>query len=348
MAPQNEFNSFSLINYIWKWRKLFLIICCATAVLSFFFSTSLFIPPKFKATTIIYAPRTNSVSKILMSDNNSNERLDIKAYAMEEETEQMMQILHSREIKDMLIEKYDLVNYYGIGTNRKGWQTKLYEAVEGAVDIKRTKFGAISITVKDWSPERAAQMANDVASELDTIKNKIERERAAAACLALQNQIDEAERQRMVLVDSLSRLAENGVFTYELQTERIMQQYAIALREGNTAGVQRLKQEIEKLEKWGPLAFTLRQEQFYLGEQIVLSKMRLMGAQMDFSAIMPIKFVIEKAVAPDKKFYPKKLIISIISTMGAFILTLMTLLIIDKIRREINIDCKPNDTAQQE
>ena len=348
MNNQNEFNSFSLINYIWKWRKLFLIVCGAAGILAFVFSTKTFIRPQFKATTIVYAPRTNVVSKNLMSDNNANERLDVKAYAIEEETEQMMQILHSRDIKDVLIERYDLINYYGIDMNRNGWKTKLYETVEGFIDIKRTKFGAIAITVSDWDPERAAQMANDIASELDTIKNKIERERAAAACLALQNQIEEAERQRMALVDSLSQLAKNGVFTYELQTERVMQQYAIALREGNAAGVQRLKQELEKLEKWGSLAFTLRQEQFYLGEQIVLSKMRLMGAQMDLSAVMPVKFVIEKAVAPDKKSYPKKLIIAIISTIGAFILTLMTLLIVDKIRREINIERKSNDTNKQE
>ncbi len=67
----------------------------------------------------------------------------------EEETEQMMQILNSREIKDMLIDRYDLANYYGITPNMKGWQSKLYEAVEGAVDIKRTKYGAIAISVKD-------------------------------------------------------------------------------------------------------------------------------------------------------------------------------------------------------
>jgi len=348
MDNKNEFNSFSLINYIWKWRKLFLIICCTAAVLSFAFSTRWFIRPQFKATTIIYAPRTNSVSKILMSNNNSNERLDIKAYAVEEETEQMMQILNSREIKDALIEKYDLVNYYGIKTDRKGWKTKLYEAVEGFVRIERTKYGAISITVNDWNPNQAAQMANDIASELDTIKNKIEHERAVAAYMVLKNQIAEAEVQRKFLVDSLAKLAENGVFSYENQSERVMQQYAIAIKEGNTAAMQRLKKELEKLEKWGPLAFSMEQEQTFLSEQIVYSKMRLMAAQMDLSAVMPIKFVIEKAVAPDKKSYPKKMIISMISTIGAFILTLMTLLFIDKIRKEIHIDSKPNDTAKQE
>jgi capsular polysaccharide biosynthesis protein len=327
---------------------LFLIICVAAGILSFVFSTKTFIRPQFKATTVIYAPRTNSVSKILMSDNLVNERLEVRAYAIEEETEQMMQILNSREVKDMLIERYDLVNYYGINIYRGGWKAKLYEAVDGALDIKRTRYGAIAIHVTDWDPERAAQMANNIASELDTIKNRIERDRAVAACEVLENQIKEAEWQRKLLADSLRTLAENGVFAYELQSERVIQQYAIAVREGNNAGMQRLQKELEKLEKWGPIAFALRQEQVYLSEKIGFSKMRLMAAQMDLSGIMPVKFVIEKAIASDKKVYPKKLIIAIVSTIGAFIVTLMTLLFIDKIRREININCKPNDTAKQE
>ena len=92
----NEFNSFGLIRFIWKWRKMLIIVSFAAAVLSF--GASMLIKPQFKSTSIIYAPRTNSVSKILVNEQNYNERLDIKAYAVEEETEHMIQILNSREI----------------------------------------------------------------------------------------------------------------------------------------------------------------------------------------------------------------------------------------------------------
>jgi len=344
MNSKTEFNSFSLLNYLWKWRKLFIIVCGAAAVLSFFFSTEIFIRPKYKATTIIYAPRTNSVSKTLLNPNNVNERLEIKAYAIEEETEQMMQILHSREIKDILIERYDLQNHYDIKPNSKYWQTKLYETIENAIEIKRTKYGAIAITVKDWCPELAAKMANDIASELDTIKNKIEYERALAACKVLETNIIEGEQQRQKLADTLEVLAKNGIYVYDVQVERVIQQLAIALAQGNAAGVQRLQKEIEKLEKFGTLSLSLRREQIYLSDQIALSKTRLLAAQMDLSGIMPVKFVIEKAIVPDKKFYPKKLMISIMSTFGAFVVTLMTLLFVDKIRREVNIDCTPNNS----
>lgn len=348
MQEKNEFNSFSLINYIWQWRKLFFILCGAAGVLSIIFTLKPFIPPQFTATTIIYAPRTNSVSKILNNENNINERLDIKAYAIEEETEQMMQILNSREIKDVLIERYDLASYYGIKTTRKAWKAKLYETLEGFVNIKRTRYGAISISVTDWNPQRAAQMANDIASELDTIKNRIEHERALAACVALEVLIKEAEAKRQVIADSLDVYAKNGVFVLDFQIERVIQQYAIALAQGNMAGVQRLQKELEKLEKYGHAANALRREQFYLSDQIGVAKMKLLNAQMDYYGTMPVKFVIEKAVAPDKKSYPKKIIFGLLATIGTFIVTLIVLLIMDKIKKEIITEEHPNHLEKTE
>ena len=348
MDTKNNFDSFSLINYIWQWRKLFLIVCGAAGLLTIFFTSKIFISPQFTATTVIYAPRTNSLSKIFTNENNINERLDIKAYAVEEETEQMMQILNSREIKDVLIERYDLINYYGIKTNKKAWKAKLYETVDGFIKIKRTQYGAITISASDWNPEQAAKIANDIASELDTIKNRIERERARAACKALEIQIKEAEGQRKIIEDSLDIIAKKGVFILDFQIERVMQQYAIALANGNMAGVQRLQKELEKLEKWGHTSNALRREQFYLSDQIGFMKVRLLNAQMDSYGTMPVKFVIEKAVAPDKKSYPKKLIFAIGTTIATFFLILIILLFIDKIKKEIIVDNNPTNTEKKE
>jgi len=339
---KTEFNSFSLINYIWRWRKLFLFVCGAAGVLAIFFSSKIFIPPQFTAKTIIYAPRTNAVSKILTGENIQNERFDIKAYAVEEETEHLMQILNSREIKDMLIDRYDLISYYGIKTNRKAWKAKLYETLEGFMKITRTQYGAITITATDWNPERAAQMANDIVAELDTIRNRIEHERALAAYNIIENQIREAETQRTQITDSLKKLAEKGILAYEFQSERVMQQYAIAIAQGNMAGAERLRKEIEKLEKWGPIAFSLRQEQLLLSENVAFLKTKLLNAKADLSGKMPVKFVIEKAVAPDKKSYPKIMIIAILSSLGTFFVLLTALLVFDKIKKEIQLESEPN------
>ena len=115
--PQNTYNSFSLLRFmVGKW-KIFLIVFVVAAVLSFIAAS--LIRPKYRATAVVYAPRTNAVSKILLDENINNERLDIKAYAIEEETEQMMEVLGSRDIKDSLIQKFDLLKHYHLNKDQK-------------------------------------------------------------------------------------------------------------------------------------------------------------------------------------------------------------------------------------
>jgi LPS O-antigen subunit length determinant protein (WzzB/FepE family) len=346
-----EYNSFSLIGFIWKWRYPLLIICAVAAILSFTFSTKIFIRPKFKSTAIIYAPRTNSVAKILLNEQNYNEKLDMKAYAVEEETEQMMQILNSRGIQNALIKKFNLSTHYDIDTTQQYWKTKLYKAITNNVKIKRTEYGAIAIIVTDWDPKIAADIANEITYQLDTVKNKIEYERAASAFALLQKQDKEISAEIKRIDDSLSIIMEHGVFDFESQSERVTQQYAIAVAQGNVAATQRLQAELNKLSTWGPTSEALSGMLFNFREYQVLCKSKMMDAKMDMEAQMPVKFVIEKATPSDKKDYPKKSVIVIISTLSAFIVAVLALLTMENIKKNNrvtvqNINCEDKEGSK--
>ena len=330
----NDFNSFGLIRFMWQWRILLIAVSITAAILSFIFSMPCFITPQFKSTAVVYAPRTNSVSKILTNEQNYNERLDIKAYAVEEETEQMMQILNSREMQDKLIETFNLSVHYDIDSTKKYWKTKLYKTVKNKVDIKRTEFGAISITVADHDSQFAANMANEITGQLDTIKNRIEYERAKAAYQLLAQQVVEMDAEIKRIDDSLRALGEKGVLMLEKQSDRLSQQYAIAVAQGNQAAMSRLEKEIEKVALWGPTVLSLQNEQLEYSHFKALCKSKMLDAKMDMDGGMPVKFVIDNAIAHDKKAYPKRSVIMILSTLGAFILTLMTLLIINNIKED--------------
>lgn len=335
MAEKNydEFNSFNLIFFVWKWRKLLLIVCAVTGVLAFVFSSPWIIKPKYKSTAIIYAPRTNSLSQILMNQNNYNERLDIKAYGMEEETEQMMQILNSREVKDAMIAQFNLIEHYDIDTTKKAWHTKLYKTFDGNCVIKRTQFGAISVNVMDVDPQFAADIANAIVNELDEVKNRVERDRAEAAYLLLKNQLEEIEAEVSRLDDSLKVIMEQGVYDFESQSERVMQQYAVAVAQGNSAAQQRLQNELAKLSEYGQQSVTIRENLLLFREYKVLCQSKMMDAKVDMESRVPVKFVVQKAIPADKKEYPKKLIIVLVSVVSSFILSLIVLLIMNNIQQ---------------
>ena len=330
---KRDFNSFSLLYFIWSWRKALLIICCVTAILSFFFSTKLFIQPMFKATAIVYAPRTNSTAKILVNEQNYNERLDVKAYGVAEETEQMMQILASRDIQDSIIKKFNLVEHYDIDTTSKYWHTNLYKTVTSSITVKRTQFGAISISVMDSDPAVAAAIANEVTVQLDNVKNRVEHERAEVALQLLEKQLKRYDNEIQRINDSIRVVMDNGVFEYESQSDRMMQQRAIAVAQGNTAAIQRLDKELANFAKWAAKAEDYRQHLVLFREYHARCRSKIMDARMDLDNAMPTKFVVQYAIAPDKKEYPKKMMIMIVSTFGAFIFSILVLLILDNIKR---------------
>ena len=325
-------SSFSLLMFILKRWKLLAIICVATAVLSFIFSTPLFIKPKYQSTALIYAPRTNSVAKILLNQENYNERLEVKAYGTEDETEQMMQILNTLELKDIIINKFNLIVHYDIDTTSKYWKTKLYKTFEKNCQIKRTQYGAISISVQDTDPMMAAEIANEIVSQLDTVKKAIERPRAVAAYNLLSRQLDSINKEIARLDDSLKVIMEHGIYDFESQSERVTQQHAIAVAQGNTAAVKRLEEEMKKLSTWGPAAVTIREHLLLFREYQVLCKSKMMDAKVDMDNGMPVKFSVQAAVPADKKAYPKKLTIVIISTFSVLILSCFLLLIIERIK----------------
>ena len=325
-----QFNSFSLVQYIWQKRKTLILVCLVVAVVSLI--ASFLVTPKFKSTAIVYAPRTNSVAKILLNEESYNERLDMKAYADDEETEQMMEILNSREIKDILIDKFDLYNHYGLGEGVSYRQTKMYKYLKGNIEVKRTQYGAIAVSVIDKDPQIAADMANEILVLLDSVKNRIDHERTIASYNLLKRQLEIVDAEVQRIDDSVQVLMQNGVFDFKSQSERVMQQYATAVAQGNTAGMKRLEDELKKMATWGPRSLTLYEEQAYFREYQSVVKIKMMNAIVDMDTEIPVKFVIERAIPADKKTYPKKSLIVLLSTVSAFILAVLVLLTIDKIK----------------
>ena len=345
MENKDKYNAFSLLQFMWKWRKWLLIVCVATFFVSA--ACSLLVRPRYKSTALLYAPRTSSVSKILLNEQNYNERLEIKALATVDETEQMLPFLNSIAIKDSLIEKYNLPEYYNINLDKKGGKTKLYKTITNNMTVKRTEYGAISVSLSDWDPQRAYDMTMDVIRWLDTIKNSVEHQRALAAYTILQNQMDSIERAIADVNDSIQEIMKHGVFDVKLQSERLTQQYAIAAAQGNTAAMQRIQKEQDTIAKYGAQLTSYQDLEYNFSKYHALCKQKMMDAKMDMTTIMPVKFVIDNPKVADKKFYPKRSLIVVISTLCAFILTMIVLLMIERVENQPNRKDSATDKLYQ-
>ena len=164
-----DFNSGGLLVFLYKWRKPLIIISTVGAIVSAI--VSLIIPNKYESKVILFPASINSISKALISENNI--KADVLEFGEEEQAEQLLQILHSDEIRDRVITKFNLLEHYDIEKDDKFKMTKLHKQYKGNVTFKRTEFMSVEINVLDESPDTAALMANFIANHLDSVKNRM-------------------------------------------------------------------------------------------------------------------------------------------------------------------------------
>jgi len=327
-----DFESTNFIVFLHQWRKPLFIISIAAFIISIIFSSPFFITPKFESTVIMFPTSTNSISKALLSEN-VGEKQDIMQFGEDEQAEQMLQILSSNKIRDRVIEKYNLMEHYEIDKNSKYKNTKLYNAYENNVTFRRTEYMAVKISVLDKDPKIAAAMANDIAELMDSTKNSMQKERAVRAFKIVEAEYLNLKAEVQQMEDSLTNLRELGVHDYESQAEMINQQLAIELAKGNRSGVKALEDKLETLAEYGGPYVSLRDALEHEKKQLSEVKAKYEEAKIDASEVLPQKFIVNSAYEAEKKSYPIRWIIVVISTLSAFILGVIILAVLDSLSR---------------
>jgi len=327
-----DFDSTNFIIFLLQWRKPLLFITVAAFVASIIFSSPFFITPKYKSTVIMFPTSSNSISKALLS-NVAGEKQDILQFGEDEQTEQMLQILSSNKIRDKIIEKYNLMEHYEINPDAKYKNTKLYNAYDDNVIFRRTEYMAVKITVNDKDPVIAANMANDIAELLDSTKNTMQKERAMKAFKIVEAEYLKLKFEVQEMEDSLTKLREFGVHDYETQAEMINQQLAIELAQGNKAGIKALDDKLAMLAKYGGPYVSLRDALEYEKKQLSEIKAKYEEAKIDANEVLPQKFIVNNAYVAEKKSYPIRWIIVLISTLSAFLLGVIVLAVLDSLSR---------------
>jgi uncharacterized protein involved in exopolysaccharide biosynthesis len=331
--PDRVFDSSNLIVYIYQWRKPLIIVSVLAMVLAAVFSSPLFIKPLYKSTVTVFPTTTNSLSKALLPQQFSSRGQDIMEFGEEEQAEQLLQILYSDEIRDKVIENYDLVNHYDIDTNGKYVRTELYKTFESNISFRRTEYMSVEINVLDTDPQMAADIANEIVVLLDEAKNRIQKERAQKGLDIIEREYLGIKAEVTAYEDSLTQLRYKGVHDYETQSAVLSEQLATAMIENtNSKAVVQIQNQLDTLAKYGGTYVSLRDELQFMKEEQVKLKTRYDQAKVDVSQSMPASFKVNNAYPAEKKSYPTRWLIVALSALGAFTLTLITILIMDTIK----------------
>ena len=330
LSEIRDFDSTSLGMFLFSWRKHLIIISLSAAILAAVFSSSLFITPLYRSTVVLFPVSSNSVSRALLSDQPAA-KTDILEFGEDEQTEQMLQILSSSKIRDKVVEKFDLMKHYRINPRSKYKNTELHRQYESNITFRRTEFMAVRISVLDRDPQMAADIANTISELLDSTKNAMQRERAMKGFAIVEQEYLKLRDEIAKMEDSLRVIRELGVYDYESQSEMFNQQLAIEIARGNERGIASLESKLNLLAKYGGAYVSLRDMLEHEKKQLSYLKARYEEAKVDATENLPQKFVVESAYKAEKKSYPVRWIIVLVSTLAAFLISVIVIITIEKL-----------------
>ncbi|MDA9819805.1 hypothetical protein N9C06_02685 [Salibacteraceae bacterium] len=329
-SNQSEFDSSNLLVFLLKWRKPLVIVSLSAALISAV--VSFIVPEQFLSTVIFFPANTASISKAVMTEDVTGKN-DIVAFGEEEQAEQMLQILYSDFIRDRVIEKFDLMAHYEIDLDDQYKLTSLIKEWESKVKFKRTEYQSIRIDVLDTDPQMAADIANEIARLVDVVKNRMQKDRAAEALKVIESEYTKMRDHMKAVDDSLTFMRKQGVHEYEKQIEMISGEYYKAIASGNAQAATKLEQKLDTLAKYGSAFIALTDNSEYERERLILLRSKFEETKVDATEDVPHKFIVNQAWASEKKAYPIRWLVVVISTFSAFLFAVLAIIVIENYRK---------------
>ena len=305
----NNFNNLSLVQLIYKWKWHILIITVVAAICGAIFSSAKFITPLYKSEAIAYPA-------------------NISPYSDESETEQMLQIINSQSIIDYIVEKYDLWTDYKIDRNYQYAKTYLMLEYHDRIKISKTPYEAVSIVVNDKDPNVACNIAKDILKFYDQKVAQLHRDKVAEVVAMYARQLEMKQQDIDNLKQQLANLGTNyGMANYVGQSREITRGYINGSAKANEL--------MRNLQQYGPEAIDLE-------NKIIAEATTYVDVKLDYEQNLRFYYsdltysnIVTEPYPADKKSYPVRWVIVALCGLGAFLLTILTLFIIENRKRFI-------------
>jgi capsular polysaccharide biosynthesis protein len=325
-----EAHSFDLVIFLWARRKLILGITLLGLVAGTI--AAFVITPLYMSEVIMFPAITNSPSKALLNEQSTG-RDDILGLGDEEDSEQLLQILHSDKVRDRVANTFDLYTDYKIKTDSKHRNTELRKAFERHITFEHTKFSSVRVEVLHRNPTKAMLIANFISDQVDTVWKEMAQERAQKGYNLVKHKVTQLENEISVMVDSMRVLRELGVHDYHTQTERYNEYMGAAIVKGDQRAVREFEERFKVLAQYGGAYVTLQDRLFNETKRLSVLRMKLEQAEADLESDLPHKFVVNKAQESDKKAYPIRWLVVAISGISALLFALLLIVVQENLKK---------------
>lgn len=309
----NFFDNQRILDIIWKRKFHFVIVGVIAIILSAIFSGPTFITPRFKSTARVYP--TN-----------------IWVLSDESETEQMLEILNSNDLKLKMFETFELDKVYEINKDEPQYLTYMFDIYNTYVTTRKTEFETAEIKVLDIDPHRASDMCDSIISfynqKVGEMHKAKEKEMVDISSQQLKKnyvQLTDLEKQ----LDSIRN--ESGILSYNYQVPELTRGYmnALATGRGSSSDTKKIENLYDNFSNHGSKAARL--EYFYNKKLDVIDSLNVLYQKhlAEYEKNITYSHIVEYPFPADKKSYPVRWLIVAFSALSAVFIALITFLVLD-------------------
>ena len=303
----NNFNNLSLVQVILKWKWHIIIITVAAAICGAIFSSSMFITPLYKSEAVAYPA-------------------NISPYSDESETEQMLQIINSQSIMDSIIEKYDLWSDYKIDKNYKFAKTYMLNEYRSKIKIGKTPYEAVSVTVMDKDPFVACNIAKDILNFYDQKVHDLHKQKVGEVVAMYERQL----RQKQRNIDSLKQRYTEICTTYGISDISSQSREATKSLLSGSAKASEMQ---ANLEQYAAELIDLHTKIAAEGNTYVSTKVDYEQNLRFYHSDLTYSNIITEPFPSDKKAFPVRWVVVALSALGALLLSIVVIFIIENRKR---------------
>ena len=291
------FDTTPLLKAVFKWKWHIIAITLIASVCGAIFSGPTFITPEYKSEAVVYPS-------------------GISEFSDETYTEQMLQVMDSKEIMDSVIKTLNLMEHYKIDPNYKYARTALVGEYRDRVSISKTPYDAVKIKVLDRDPELAYQMVNEIIRLYDVKFNEIHKAKKWEYVKMYEKNL----AKKYSFIDSLKRdlaqiVGDGNMINYLYLSKGNSIAY---FGEGNDNNPENIPNAIALVELIASETEAYSEVRLENEEEI-----REAAGEMSFINVVSYPFV------SDKKAYPVRWLIVALCGIGSFLLSILVVVSIE-------------------
>jgi hypothetical protein len=316
MNTSPKFDTLFLLNLVKKYYKHLSVITVISIVISVLFSSELFITPMFKSEAVVYPQNLNP-------------------YSTESPTEQMLQLLESTDIRDALIDDFDLEDHYEISKNNKYPLTVLHSMMEENIQIDKTKFESVNITVMDKDPGVASNMVDSLIAKYNLKARNLQREKSAEVVVIMKDQLD-YWKYYMDSMESVSKdiRVNYGILDFEEQMSSFSRVYYTAMNEGRAGSGKTLLDKVMKnMQLKGGESVSLKEHLWRVRGTYNDIKVLYEESLKDLTKELTYSNIITSPVAAERKSYPVRSLMVFGFTLSTLLFSMILILVLEYYKR---------------